>query len=183
MMLEGESSQGRFYIGATSKKQLLTCAVNRTIDLECNQVDGTSYSVLLSQTPTGAGDCFCYIKNNNIKDMVLSSIKLYAASNETLTIKINDTGIPIGGSDCTPVNRKAGCGNVADVTCKVGNDITGLSGGDDIEVLFVKGVETSIRLAWLSGIIVPKNHTMTLWATTGAIAIRATLSIHFCTCE
>ena len=183
MMLEGESSFGRFYIGATRKKQLLVCAVNRTIDMECNQVDGASYSLLISQTPTGAGDCFCYIKNNDSKDMVLSSMKLYVASNETITIKLNDTGTSSGGSAATPANRRAGCGNPADIDCETGNDITGLSGGDEVEGLFVKGAESSKRFAWLSGIIVPKNNTLTLYVTTGAIAIKATLSMHFCECN
>ena len=183
MMLEGESSKGRFYIGATSKKQLLVCAVNRTVDMECNQVDSTSYSLLISQTPTAAGDCFCYIKNNDIRDMVLSSVKLYAASDETVSFKLNDTGTPVGGSAATPISRKAGSGTLADVDCETGNDITGLSGGDIVDSLFIKGAESSKRYAWLSGIIVPKNHILTMWVTTGAVAIKATLSTHFCACE
>ena len=183
MMLEGESSEGRYFIGATSKKQLLVCCVNRTIDLECNQVDGTSYSLIISQTPTGAGDCFCYLKNNNEKDMVLSSVKLYAATDEIFTVKLNDTGTPSGGAAATPVNRKAGCGNVADVECETGNDITGLSGGDEVEALFVDGGTSSRRYLWLSGLIVPKNHVLTLYVVNGVIAVRATLSLHFCTCK
>jgi hypothetical protein len=182
-MLEGESKKGRFFIGATSKKQLLVCAVNRTVDMECNQVDGTSYSLLISQTPIGAGDCFCYIKNNDEKDMVISSTKLHVASDETIIVKLNDTGIPSGGSVATPANRRAGCGTPADIDCEMGNDIIGLSGGDEVDALFIKGAESSKRFPWLSGIIVPKNHTLTLWAATGAIFIRATLSIHFCACE
>lgn len=182
MIITGGTGNG-FAVGVTSENKLEVCAVTRTIDLYCNQLTGVSYSLLLSQTPTGAGDCFCYIKNDDIRDIVISSVKLYAASTETFTIKMGDTGTSAGGSAVTPINRKAGCGNVADIVCEAGNDITGLSGGDEIEAVVIKGAESSKRFEWLSGLIVPKNHTMTMYVTTGAIAVRATLSMHFCGCD
>lgn len=179
-----EDGKGRGYkASVTPENKLDICAVTRTIDLYCSQVNGESYSLVISQTPTGAGDCFCYIKNNDDKDMVISSIKLYAATSEIFEIKLGDTGTPAGGATATPVNRKAGCGNVAEVTAEDGNDITGLSGGDVVEAIAVKGGETAMRYEWLSGLIVPKNHTLTLYAVTGAIAVRVTLSMHFCLCE
>lgn len=179
-----EDGKGRGYkVAVTKENKLDVCAVNRTIDMYCNQGMGVSYSLLISQTPTGAGDCFCYIKNNDSQDMIISSIKLYAASNEIFEIKLSDTGDPIGGSDATPVNRKAGSGNIAEVTAKVGNDITGLSGGNSVETIVVKGGESTRRYEWLSGLVVPKNHTLTLYVVTGGIAVRVTLSMHFCLCE
>ena len=166
-----EDGKGRGYKAAvTPENKMDVCAIVRTIDLYCNQTNGISYS------------CFCYMKNNDSKDIIVSSIKLYAATNEVITAKLNDTGTPVGGSAATPVNRKAGCGNVADITCETGNDITGLSGGDAVETIFVNGGESSIRYEWFSCLIVPKNHILTLYVTTGAIAIRATLSMHFCEC-
>lgn len=182
MMLEGESRLGRFFASVTSKKQLLTCAVTRSVDLYCNQEDGESYSLVVSQTPTGAGDCFCYIKNNADKDMIISSAKFYAATAEIISFRLNDTGTPSGGSAATPINRKSGCGNAADVLCETGNDITGLSGGDEVESISVKAAGASDRIPWDSGLIIPKNHTLTIYATTGAIAVRLTLSMHFCEC-
>lgn len=179
-----EDGKGRGYKASVeSDNKLDVCAVTRTIDLYCNQKLGDSYSLVLSQTPSGAGDCFCYLKNNADNDMVISSIKVYAASNEIFEIKLSDTGTPVDGTDASPVNRKAGCGNVSEVTCKVGNDITGLSGGSVVEAVSVKGGETATRYEWLSGLVVPKNHTITLYAVTGAIAVRVTLSMHFCLCD
>jgi hypothetical protein len=178
-----EDGRGRGYKAAvTSENKIDVCAVVRTLDLYCNQVKGIAYSLLISQTPTGAGDCFCYMKNNDVRDIVISSMKLYAASNETITLKLNDTGTSSGGVAATPVSRKAGCGNVADIVYETGNDITGLSGGDAVETIFVKGGETSERFEWLSSFVIPKNHTATLYATTGAIAVMVTLSMHFCEC-
>lgn len=178
-----EDGKGRGYKAAvTAENKMDVCAVVRTVDLYCNQVKGISYSLLISQTPTGAGDCFCYLKNNDDKDMVISSMKLHAATDETITLKLNDTGTPSGGVAATPINRKAGCGNVADVACEAGNDITGLSGGDAVETIFVKGGESSKRYEWLSCFVIPKNHTVTMYVTTGAIAVAVTVSMHFCEC-
>lgn len=178
-----EDGKGSGYRAAVTKENKLdVCAVTRTIDLYCNQGLGVSYSLLMSQTPAGPGDCFCYVKNNDDRDMVITSVKLYAASNEVFEIKLSDIGDPVDGSDATPVNRKAGSGNIAEVTAKVGNDITGLSGGTAVEVIPVKGGETATRYEWLSGLVIPKNHTLTLYAATGGIAIRVTLSMHFCLC-
>lgn len=179
-----EDGRGKGYkAGVTKENKLEVCAIVRAVDLFCNQVNGMAYNLLISQTPAGAGDCFCYIKNNDTEDMVISSAKLYVATTETITVKLGDSGTPAGGAAATPVNRKSGCGNVADATCETGNDITGLSGGSAVEVLVVKGGETSEKFEWLSDLIIPKNHTLTLYAAIGAIAIKATISMHFCTCE
>jgi hypothetical protein len=109
-------------------------------------------------------------------------LKLYAAATETVQVKIRDTGT-VGGTHAVlvPVNRNAGSGKVADVTCESGVDITGLSGGDVVDEL-VAGADM-YRWKWQSGLIIPKNRTVSLYAVTGAIAIKATLGFCFlCPC-
>lgn len=182
MLIDDGKGRG-FSASVTTENKLDVCSVTRTIDLYCNQMNGVSYSLIISQTPTTSGSCFCYMKNDDTSDMVISSIKVYAVSDEIFEIKLSDTGTPVGGSDATPVSRKAGCGNIADVTCKVGNDVTGLSGGCTVEIIPVKGGETATRYEWLSGLVIPKNHSITMYAITGSSAIRVTLSMHFCLCE
>lgn len=169
--------------GVTSDHKLEICAVTQTMDLYCNQGKGTSFSLLVSQTPVGAGDCFCYVKNNDDNDMVVSSIKLYAASDEVFEVKLGDTGSPVDGSEATPGNRNAGSSNPAEVTAEVGNDITGLSGGNAVDAIPIKGGDSARRYVWLSGLIIPKHHTLTLYVENGGIAVRVTVSAHFCLCE
>ena len=179
-----DDGKGRGYKAAvSSENKLEVCSIVRSIDLHCNQTNGESYSILVSKTPAGAGDCFLYLKNDDTRDIIISSVKLYAATTETITIKLGDIGTPANGTANTPANRKAGCGNVADMTCEDGTDITGLSGGTSAEAIVVKGGETSMRYAWLSGLVIPKNHTLTMYASAGSIAIVATLSLHFCECD
>ena len=157
-------------------------AICQTITEHSNQHEEESYSAVMSVTPTGAGDCFFYITNNNDIDAVVTSLKLYAASAETIQVKIRDTGT-VGGTHAalTPVNRNAGSGKIADVTCESGVDITGLSGGDIVDELMAGA--TMYRWQWQSGLIIPKNRTVSLYAATGAIAIKATLGFCFlCSC-
>lgn len=182
MLIDDGKGRG-FKAAVTSENKFEVCAVTNTIDLYCNQKNGVSYSVIVSETPTTSGSCFCYIKNEDAKDLIVSSVKVFCVVDEVCVVKLCDIGIPAGGFDCSFVNRKAGCGNVANVTCKLGSNITGLSGGNIVEALAIKGGESSKRYEWYSGLIIPKNHTMTFYAETGAAAIRLTVSLHFCECD
>ena len=157
-------------------------AICQTITEHSNQHEEQSYSAVISVTPTGAGDCFFYIINDSDIEAVVTSLKLHAGAAETIQVKIRDTGI-VGGTHAplTPVNRNAGSGKIADVTCESGVDITGLSGGDIVDEL-VAGT-TMYRWQWQSGLIIPKNRMVSLYAETGAIAIKATLGFCFlCPC-
>ena len=161
------------------ENRLKTAATMQTTEHEICHHEGKSYSYGVSATPTGAGDCFLYVKNNSDTDMIVSEFMLRAASDETVQFKLGDSGTPIGGSTGTPVNRNAGSGNEADVTALYGVDITGLSGGSNVMGVFLKGGETSVRVAPLSGFIIPKNKVITGYVVTGGIAIMTGMGISF----
>ena len=157
-------------------------AICQTITEHANQHQEESYSAVIAVTPTGAGDCFFYIINNSDIEAVVTSLKLQAGAAENIQVKIRDTGT-VGGTHAAlvPVNRNAGSGRIADVTCESGVDITGLSGGDVVDEL-VAGT-TMYKWEWQSGLIIPKNRMVSLYAVTGAIAIKATLGFCFlCPC-
>jgi hypothetical protein len=160
----------------------VTKAICQSLTEHSNHHEEESYSAVISATPTGAGDCFFYITNDDDKDMVVTSLKLYSGAAETIQVKIRDTGT-VGGTHAAliPVNRNAGSGKIADVTCESGVDITGLSGGDIVDEL-IAGT-TMYRWEWQSGLIIPKNRMFSLYVVTGAIAIKATLGFCFlCAC-
>lgn len=178
-----EDGKGRGYKAAVGPENKLdVCAIVRSIDLHCNQAEGDTYSLVITETPTTSGNCFCYFKNVSEKDLVISSVKVACDVTDTMDFVLGDSGTPVGGSDCVLVNRKSGCGNVADMICKVGNNIIGLSGGAIVERLVVKGGESSFKYAWLSGLVVPKNHTFSLYVEKGATLMKVTVSLHFCEC-
>lgn len=178
LIIESGTGNG-FAAGVDSENRLLTAATMQTREHEVNHHEGVSYSYGVSTTPTGAGDCFLYMKNNSDTDMIVSEFMLRAAADEVIQFKLGDSGTPIGGSTGTPVNRNAGSGNEADVTALYGVDITGLSGGSNVMSMFLKGGETSIRVAPLSGFIIPKNKVITGYVTTGGIAVMIGIGISF----
>ena len=143
-----------------------------------NRKNEQSFSAVITATPTGAGDCFFYIKNNDNLMMEVTSLKLHAPTAEMVEVKLGDTGTA-GGTHAalTPVNRNAGSGKVADVTCESGVDITGLSGGSVVDALAARA--GMYRWEWRSGLILPKNWILSLYAVNGAIEIRATLGFCF----
>lgn len=144
-----------------------------------NEVEQEVYSVILDKTPTDAGDCFFYVKNNSDKDMYINSLTASAATDETIRLYIKDEGTPAGTTVNNPVNRNAGSGKKADVTAYDGVDITGLSGGSLVEQFVIDGNTGSKKFRYNSSLIIPKNQTFTLYVVTGAIALVVSLSISF----
>lgn len=162
----------------TAGGMAMTKSVCQTINEYANRNMENGYSAVIAATPTGAGDCFFYMTNNDDKPILISSLKLYAASTESVQVKLGDTGV-VGGTHAAlvPANRNAGSAKEADVTCESGVDITGLSGGRVVDELV--GGTTMVRWLWLTGMVIPKNRTLSLYAVTGAIAIKATLGFCF----
>jgi hypothetical protein len=149
------------------------------IQFQANWDKGNFYSAVIEKTPTGAGDCFFYIKNDDSLDLIMTSIKLQSASAESIQVKLGDSGTA-GGTHAalTPVSRNAGSGKTADVTCESGVDITGLSGGSIVDLLFSNTL--MIRWGWESRLVIPKNSILSLYAVTGAVAVKAILGFYFC---
>lgn len=169
-------------VGVTNGDMLLTKNVSQLIPSHVNMYEEESYSAVIAVTPTGAGDCFFYITNNKDLEMVVSSLKLQSAAAENVQVKLGDTGT-VGGTHAAllPINRNAGSVKTAEVTCESGVDITGLAGGSVVDEL-VSGT-TMWRWIWDSDLIIPKNRTLSLYAVTGAIAIKGTLGFYFkCEC-
>lgn len=153
-------------------------SVMRPLQHYANVTELNVYSAVIDVTPTGAGDCFFYLKNNDDLDLVVRSISLYGASAESIQVKLGDTGT-VGGThaDLTPISRNAGSGKIADATCESGVDITGLSGGSVVDL--VQFTNSYLKVRWDSSLIVPKNSMLSLYAVTGAVAINANLSFLF----
>ena len=179
MGLQIEGHSNGYIAGVTDEGRLKVSSNNFTQEHHICHHEGQAYSFGVSVTPTGAGDCFLYVKNNSDTDMIVSEFMLRAATDEIIQFKLGDTGTPVNGTTGTPVNRNAGSGNVANVTALYGVDITGLSGGSNVMGMFLKGGETSVRVEPKSGFIIPKNKTITGYVTTGGIAIMVGMGISF----
>lgn len=178
MMIEdGQGTGDRTHVNANG----CLCVRATTIHFlqRVNELHQEAYTAIIEKTPTAAGDCFFYIINNSTDDMYISSMTAAVATDETIQLYINDVGTPAGTTANTLVNRNAGSGKAADCTAYDGVNITGLSGGKKVEQFAVDGNIGSQKWRYSSCIIIPKNHTFTLYATTGAIALSISLGIAF----
>ena len=180
MGLQIEDGTGNGFTAEVNKEnKLSTNSVISKQELHVNISEGESFTAMFSVTPTGAGDCFGYIKNGSVNNMVVATLMLRCASDEIIQVKLGDVGIPLNGSDITLVNRNAGSGNVASVTAQQGVDITGLSGGGVVAGAFIKGGESSLQIEITSGLIVPKNKIISFYVVTGTAAVMVGASVYF----
>lgn len=178
LMIEDGSGKG-YQARVDASNRLFVYSITESLEHHTNIIHGESYNLLFSQTPTGAGDCFLYMKNLNDEDIILEGIVLNTATDETIEIKISDVGTALGGVDITPVNLNGGSNNQAQGTFQASNDITGVSGGFSLFKFFIKGGNSSSFFNFDQDIILPKNRTLTLYAVNGSIQIDGFLSFFY----
>ena len=153
-------------------------AITETAERHANEEHGLAFHVLFDQSATGAADCFFYAKNNSDDDMMVEGVWFSAASAEAVFVRLNDTGAPSGGTTPIPTNCKGGSGNEADGTFMVGNNITGVSGGDIVEKFWLTSAESKY-FNFEQDIIIPKNGVFTLLSTTGGVNVRGTVVFNY----
>ncbi len=129
-------------------------------------------------TPTGADDVFCYIQNtSSTQKLIIKWIRAYCASAEAIDIYVGETGTPIGGTAITPVNLNQASGNTADGAFEEGVNITGLSGGSQLDRIRLEaGVDAFTDF---NGLILGQNNTFTLHALTGTAATEVTIGFYY----
>jgi hypothetical protein len=170
---------GQGYLAKVNQdNRLSTESISGTIEHHINHHAGQAYNLLFNVTPTGANDCFLYVKNTFDTDMVLEGITVRVGGAEQIEIKAGDAGTPTGGSSATPANLNLGSANVASGDFETGNNITGLSGGSVIEKLWLSST-TSTHINFDQDIIVPENDVITIYAVTGGINIAGTLVFNY----
>lgn len=151
-----------------------------------NQYHGQAFEMLVVQTPieanpsaaTGAG-CFAYIKNLHLLPITLLEIRAWVESPEYIDLYINDTGTPVGGAVATPINMNFGSGNTADGIFVVGNNITGLTQGTQIDRLRIAADDNDHVFRWPSNFLIPRNNVLTLYGGSGGIPIEASIQFYY----
>jgi len=146
-----------------------------------NEEEGEAYSIVLDQTPTGADDCILWLVNNDEKDLIIDAITVFVGGAAELYFQLGDAGTPNTPADLVPVNRNAGSGKTADMTCQQGADLAAaavLAGGLEVDRFAIPAAATTAQRSWDSGIILPKNGTFTVWSS-AVVAVNATIAIFF----
>lgn len=164
--------QGKGYLaGVSGENRLLVGGISVSKEHHTNFEHADAYNMLFTVTPTGAGDCFLYMKNESDFPIICEGFNVQAASNEIITIKLAVTGTPGGGAVMAPANLTAGSGNKAVGVFQTGNDITGLSAGITVAQYAIGASNDSDFRNFDADLMIPRNQTLAMYATTGAIAL------------
>jgi len=169
--------------GVSFHNRIMVDSVAVSVEHHINHQFGRAFNLLFDATPTGAGDCFLYMKNDAGRDLIVEGFWLKLVADEYIDIKLNDSGTPSGGGAIVPVNLNGGSGNVADGTFEDGNDITGLSGGSTSHRIYHASSTGSDYHNFNQDIIIPKNSTLTMYCQTGTTALAGMLVFNFHTEE
>ena len=159
-------------VKVTGENQLSTSAITKTLFHHLNHSDGQVYHMLFDTDPAGNDDCILYLKNEaEEKDLVINGLQLYIAGACEITWKLKVEGTPVGGTNVIPVNMNAGSGKLASGTFQYGEDITGLTGGDDAFKYVFTGALRSTGFQPDGDIIIPKNQTFALYVDTAGVRV------------
>ena len=165
---DGSGSKRQATVNAD--KRLEVDAVIQSLEHYYNDIKGSGYHIILQQTPTGANDCFFYLKNTGTKSIIIEGFSHRVASAESVEIYLLQTGTPSGGTTNTPVNVNSGSARLLTATVESGNDITGMSGGNLIDRVWMTSTSSSGYNFELDVIVEP-GHTLTMYAATGGVQI------------
>jgi hypothetical protein len=156
--------------------KLLVSGIVSSQEHYANHALGQGFNAIISATPTGAGDYFFYLKNENSDTtMSVEGIWLKMEADDYIEIEIGDTGSPIGGTDITPVNANSASGNQALGIFQQGSDLTGLNGGSVFHKIYHASSTGSMWLNFNMDIVIAPNGVLTLKAGTGTVPIEAVM--------
>lgn len=179
MLLEDGEGNGRI-AGVNKRNRLKTSAVTCDCGKFVNIIDGEAYALNFDATPTGANDCFLYIKNtDDDKDLIIKGFGLKLAASEYLDIKIGDSGTATGGGAIVPVNLNSSSGLSASGTFEDGNDITGLSGGSIAYRIYHLTNAGTTYYEFKQNIILKKNGIFTIYVQTGTTALAGYIDMNY----
>ena len=163
-------------IAEVKNNKLLVSGIVCSWEHFANHANGLGFNMVFSTTPTGAGDYFFYMKNQN-KDVSLSveGMWIKMEADDYIQVELNDTGSPIGGNTIVPVNANTSTGNQALGIFQAGNDITGLNGGNAFHKIYYKNSKESVYHNFNMDIILGSNGIFTLSIGTGTVPIEGVI--------
>ena len=186
LILDGTGSGRSAAVNKDNKLEVV--AITATSEHNTNHHDGLAFNVCFEVTPTATdpsgGDteaCIFYMKNTSEVDITIEGIFLRlggTGEEDTIEVRGRDEGVPVGGSVTVPTNLNLGSGNAAEGTFLLGNSITGMSGGENINKFWITSNGTKF-FNFDQDIIVPKNRILTIYSRNSVAEIDGTLSFNY----
>lgn len=177
-----EDGKGKGYkAGVNNENKLLVFATTQPASHHANHEEGEAYTFYFNCEAVGADDCILYMKNTDDVDMVIDGMWINTGGTIDLYFKLGATGTAGGTSESlVPANRNAGSGKSATGTFEsdddgTATDITGLSGGTEVERWHIETETTSEWFDFHSDLIIPKNSTFSMWTPTAGRNVKGTV--------
>ena len=160
-----EDGKGRGYtVGVTEENMMLSKCITVSMEHHANQDHGFCYNMVWQNAAISGNSPFFYIKNTDDMTMILEGFCAFSTDPglQYVEISLNDTGTAAGGSAGTPANMNAGSGKLADVICRYGNKLTGLTQGTIIERKYIESGGSCKGFNFDMDVIMPKNTTFAM---------------------
>ena len=143
-----------------------------------NNREGKTWSVYFTETLTGAGDYFFYLKNTGSAAVAISDIRIMCAATDTFNYEIM-TGTPTytGETTLTATNRNAGSNSSPSAIINKDVNITGLV---SVGVLFFERCSTAnvrYKLSTSSNIFISPGSAFCISAVTGTALTTCVVSL------
>jgi hypothetical protein len=169
----------------TSRNRLGVDSVIVSREHYINHDLGKAFSLSFNQSPDAAGDCIFFMQNTDTDDLVIEAITIgviNCTADDSIYIKLGDTGTRDAATDLTPVPVNGGSGEEASGVFEKGihlNDGT-LAGGSEIQRYVMAGVTDLVSKDFNmpQGIIIPKNRTLSMYVD-GSDTGTWYITIHF----
>jgi hypothetical protein len=179
MIIEDATGSG-WTAKVTKESELIVLAHTVSQNHEINHEKQESYVLYSDLTSGGAGNTVLYIKNTDTtNDIVVNWYRFWSgASAEAIDIIFGQTGTAVGTA-VTPTNMTVGSGTTAIGTFLEGTDITGLSGGVQMDRIRLSGDGKDVVGNYPGDIIIPRNGSISLQTVDGSIATEISLSFYY----
>lgn len=154
-----------------SSNRIYTLSTIQTLDRSYNE-GGYVHSVYFEVTPAGANDYFFYLKNNGLKNLFITDIRISSTvATELYYNKVSGTPSYTSATDITTTNRNLGSSKTITSTIKYDTDITGLTNEGTIFFQQCPVADTLYHLRTSSNIIIPQGSAVAFQrvAATGQI--------------
>jgi hypothetical protein len=161
--------KGRGYVAeVNSQNQISVAAVSVSKEHYVNLRHEDAYNFLFSHTSmdTTSACCIVYMQNTSAENIICEGMIIRCTGDQVFTIKVAESGNPIGGTDIIPANLNAGSNKLAAGVFQCGCNITGLSGGREIIKLYTNDSYIESK-SWNfdADIVIPQNQTLSIYIT------------------
>ena len=186
MLIEDGTGSGRT-AAVNEDNKLEVVAVTATSEHFANHQNGLAFNACIEQMPIAADpsdstrSCIFYMKNTSEVDVTIEGVDIRLGDSgleDVIEIVGRDTGTPVGGTTVTPVNLNLGSGNPAEGVFLEGSNITGLSGGEVLQKIWIKSNGTN-SYNFNQDIIVPKNRIITVYSRLSVGELDVTISFNY----